>query len=294
MQNKSNALLFTSLFLFTATCSTPTQKPDKRDLKAIAKRLATDYQKHQPTQAASLTQNEAETVRQFFVSALQDRYGTVRGYKAGLTSAASQKRFGVERPLFGELLEKMLLTTPALFPVRFGSVPMSEADLIVRVGSEQINTAQTPREALAALDAVIPFLELPDLVYAPGSALTGPALTAINVGARAGVLGAPILLAGGGDWYERLGAFRVELQDGDGRVLATGKGSDLLGHPLLVVLWLRDELKAAGRELKKGDFLSLGSLTKLLPVREAGRIRAVYIGLVPDVRVFVEARFQGE
>ena len=42
---------------------------------------------------------------------------------------------------------------------------MFEADLIVKVGSNDINQAKTPEEILPHLKAIIPFLELPDLQY---------------------------------------------------------------------------------------------------------------------------------
>ncbi len=55
---------------------------------------------------------------------------------------------------------------------------MSEGGLMMRVGSKKINNAKTRREALAAMDAVIPFIEFPDLVYAEDVKLDGPAITA--------------------------------------------------------------------------------------------------------------------
>ncbi|NEP43107.1 MAG: hypothetical protein F6K35_29340 [Okeania sp. SIO2H7] len=171
----------------------------------------------------------------------------------------------------------------------FGSRPFSEGDLMVRVGSEEINNAKTPQEALASLDAVIPFIELPDLAYGQDVKLNAPAILAINVGARYGVVGEPILLSPTEEWEGRLKNLTLEILDGDGKVLATGKGSNLLGNPLNVVLWIKDSLLAEGKQLKKGDLLSLGTITPMMPVQPNTSIRGRYTGLKLDeaVEVFV-------
>ena len=83
----------------------------------------------------------------------------------------------------GTLLEKMLLKNGTVLPADFDARPMCEDDLIVRVGSDSINQAKTVEEALRCIDAVIPFIELPDLVYAEVVKINGSALIAINVGA---------------------------------------------------------------------------------------------------------------
>ena len=83
-------------------------------------------------------------------------------------------------------------------PVHFLLVPkvhvptLYEADMLVRVKDASINQAKAPMDVLAAIDQVIPFIELPDLVVQAPPQLSGPAVSAINVGARLGVAGKPI------------------------------------------------------------------------------------------------------
>ena len=91
---------------------------------------------------------------------------------------------------------------------------------------------------------------------------------------------------------ERLRDFELEIRDGEGQVLAEGKGSTLLDHPLAVVLWIRDDLKAKGLRLEKGDLLSLGTLSKLLPVEPGTRIEAHYRGLDPNGPAKVSVSFR--
>lgn len=140
--------------------------------------------------------------------------GNPAGYKVALTSRPAQARFGVDRPLTGVLLERMLLDDGAGIAVASGVRLMGEADLLVRVGRDAIDTADSRREILAALSEAIPFLEVPDLVYAEDARPDGPALTAINAGARHGVLG--VALAATDEWEQRLAEFRVLLRDGAG------------------------------------------------------------------------------
>ena len=232
----------------------------------------------------------AGAIRDDLVKALIPQLGPVVGYKAGLTSAPAQARFGVSTPVRGTLLRDMLLQNGATLDAAFGARPMVEGDLLVRVRSGAIHDATTRAEALAALDMVIPFLELPDLMVAPGVSLDGNAITAINVGARYGIMGMPIPLSGDG-WLERFGKLEVMLLDQDGDEIATGGGADLLGHPMEVVLWLARSLERDGIRLKPGDLLSLGSLTPLIPARE-GRVRAIYKGLSPAGDMEIRVRFR--
>jgi len=273
----------------------PSPIPIARTSEAeIATELAEFYLNREPAnlRTQTLTLAQGQRIQAEFVRRLIPCLGRRVGYKAGLTNAIAQERFQVPHPLRGVLLEKMLLPSGSTVSANFGARPFYEGDLMVRVGSEAINNATTPQEALAALDAVIPFLELPDLVYAADAKLDGTALVAINVGARLGIMGEPIPLAATEEWVERLGNVRVVLRDSAGNELARGESRALLGHPLQVVLWLKDSLQASGQRLKKGDLLSLGTITPLMPVEPGSEIRAQYLGLDPQKTAKVSVKFE--
>ncbi|NER37609.1 MAG: hydratase [Oscillatoria sp. SIO1A7] len=263
-----------------------------------ARQLAESYLSKTPASpaGANLTLEQGKQIQKQFVRELSKTLGPRVGYKAGLTNAAARERFQVAEPLRGVLLEKMLLpngANGAVVPANFGIRAIAEGDLIVRVGRDAINQAETPQEVLASLDAAIPFIELADLVYSEKVKLDASAIAAINVGARSGILGNPIPLAATEEWEKRLANLQLELLDESGTVLAAGKGSDLLGHPLNVVLWLKDSLAAEGKQLKKGDLLSLGTIAKPIPVRaNTKKIRARYIGLDPAGSVEIEVNFE--
>lgn len=219
----------------------------------------------------------AESVQRMAVLNLRPRWGEVAGYKAALTSAAARARFGADQPLSGMLLENMFTTTGATVSLRHLVRPLLEVDLLVRVADDAIGQATTTDEVLAALGQVIPFLEIPDLMFADPSVITSADIRAVNAGARLGVMGAPVPVTEA--TAAQLAAMTVELLDGDGRTLVQADGSALMGHPLNAALWLVTDLARRGETLKAGDLLSLGSLGPPLPLTAPGRVRALYHGL---------------
>ena len=236
--------------------------------------------------------DQAMKIQAEFIQAIMPAFGKVVGYKAGLTNPNVQKVFGVNAPVRGTLLEKMILKSGTAIEANFGAQPLYEGDLILRVGSEAINDAKTPMEALAGIDAAIPFIELPDLVYAKGTKINGAMLAAVNVAARYGIVGDPIPVQASAEWMERLKTFKCQIYDGTGAMLIEAPGSSLLDHPINVVLWIRDSLKADGIALRKGDLLSLGTITKLTPTTPNTTIKARYVGLDPKGPVEISVVFK--
>lgn len=240
----------------------------------------------------AMTMEQAMKIQAEFIKGLKPTFGEVVGYKAGLTNVDVQKALGVTHPLRGTLLKKMLLKSGAEVEANYGSRPFAEGDLILRVGSAEINKAKTHEETLKCIDAVIPFIELPDRPYAQEVKLSGPAIAAVNVNARLGVMGSPITVNGSLQWMNRLKNFKLQVLDEKGTVLSEGLGNSLLGDPLVVVLWIRDSLKAEGKKLKKGDLLSLGSITKGIPTAPNTTLRAHYIDLDPKGPVDINVKFK--
>jgi 2-keto-4-pentenoate hydratase len=265
------------------------------DAAGIGAQLAGDFLKKTPVAALPdppMTMEQASKAQEEFIGVIAREFGEPVGYKAGLTNPNVQKAFGVSEPVRGTMLNKMMLPSGATLPAKFGAVPVFEGDLIVRVGDEAINGATSAAETLKSLDAVIPFTELPDMVFAKGVKLTGAAIAAINVGARYGVMGTPIPLAATPEWMARLKNFSIQMLDEKGAVVGEGKGAALLGDPLTVVFWIKNSLAAQGKKLKKGDLLSLGSLTRPTPPRPGMTVRSIYTGLDPKGPVEISVSFK--
>lgn len=272
-----------ALFALACTASLAAHAACLSDAEVAA--LFDAYNSRQPfANPQGLSVADGECTRAKFNRMLEVQLGAPVGYKAGLTNPAVQKRFAHDAPVWGMLYGPMLLEAGAVVEPGFGARPLFEADLLVRVSSAAINEARTPADVIASIDQVIPFIELPDLVVqvpAPPQ-INGAVITAINVGARLGVKGAPIPVpATRGERYQLLDSLRdmVVVLRGDGVELDRGKGSDVLEHPLNAVVWLAKDLARAGKALKPGDLVSLGSFSRLMPPKAGLKVEVEYLGL---------------
>lgn len=208
-----------------------------------------------------------------FREGLEDEYGRPVGVKVGFTSKPAQEKFGVTAPVAGALFGPMLLPDGGTVHLAGSRTPFYEADLIVTVADEAINTATTREEVAAALADVRPFVELPDLALAEGVKPTGPLMAAYGVLPWRGVPGEGIKIADLEDPVAALAGLTVELK-ADGEVVDNATGAALLGHPLDVILWLN---KAGGYNLRAGSVISLGSLGALHPARPGVQVQADYV-----------------
>lgn len=233
-----------------------------------------------PAPPAGMSMADALCARDRLVAVLAQPWGDQVGWKVGLTNPAAQQRFGVPHPVSGAIFHGTLRErSGAELPAGFGTVPAVESDLLVRIADEGVNEAgDDPVALLRHVAAVIPFIELPDLVHGANTAWNGPLLVSINVGARLGVLGEEIPAEATPDFARRLGAMTVVLAD-DTRELSRAPGSALLGHPLNALAWLVRDLKEQGRRLHAGDYVSLGGFSPALPVQAGRTYTATYEGL---------------
>lgn len=218
------------------------------------------------------------------VNALTGTWGPVAGYKAGLTNKAVQERFGVSTPVHAAMLRDMLLTGDVELPASFGARPMWEADLVAVVKKPGLHKASTPLEALEYIESIVPFIELPDLMLAPDVKITGPALVAINVGTRLGVLGRPLRAENHQAFADALAQMAVVIEV-DGTESARASGSVLMDNPLNSALWLARSLHDEGVELTPGQMLSLGSFLPPQPPKAGTAVTVRYLGLPGDPTV---------
>jgi len=211
------------------------------------------------------------------------------GWKVGLTSKPAQEMFGASEPVYGRLLQRMLLPDNAEVRADFGARPVYEPDLLVRVGDPAINDATTPDEVARHLTEVIPFIELPDLVVHPRARLDPTTITAINVGARLGVMGEARAVDDPASWAAALGEM-VVITEATGKEPVRAPGSAVLGHPLNAVLWLSERLEEAGKRLEAGDLVSLGSFGRPVPPEAGTTVTVTYEG-VPGQPMRATVRF---
>lgn len=242
--------------------------------------FAADWLAKKPARGMPVeTMADAVCARDKFVAVIAKTGGTPVGFKAALTAKPVQERFKATAPVAGVLLSSMILPDGAKVPAAFGAKPVFEADMLLVVKDDGINGAKTPEEAIRHISAMRPFIEMPDLVLAPGEKLEGPQLLAINAGARLGVAGAEIPLPPTAETVKMLADVRIVMTDGTGATLAEGTGAATLGNPLNSVIWLAGDLAASGKRLKAGDLVSVGSFSPLLPPKAGQAITVRYEGV---------------
>ena len=261
------------------------------DDAAIARFAGQVLQRQSPAPFAALSPADGRCVQERLVALFAQPLGDVVGFKLGLTNPAIQQRFGIDHPIRGAIFHATLrASSGAEIEARFAAVPVLEADMLVRIGMGGVETALNHHAALIRhIDQVIPFIELPDLVYAPDYRPSLGDLLAVNVGARLGVVGRPIAVTPSAEFAAALGRMSVSLHQ-DGREISRAPGAAILGHPLNALAWIARDLAREGRPLREGDMISLGSFSPPQPV-VAGQVwTARYEGLGEAQDVVVRFR----
>lgn len=193
------------------------------------------------------------------------------GLKLGLTSRVKQLALGIDSPVYGHLTSAMVV--PFGEPVRLDELisPRIEPELAFVMGRE-IGDHLGLAEVLAAVDAVIPALEIVDSRYRTAFRLVDS--VADNAGAARVVLGAaarpPRELAD----LKLLGCvFRHS------RGIDTATGGAAMGHPAAAISWLAHQLVRRGRSIQPGQVILSGGLTSSIPLRRGQSVRAEFDGL---------------
>lgn len=258
------------------------------DDAAIARFAGQILQRQSPTPFASLSPADGRCVQEKLVAIFAQPFGDVVGFKLGLTNPAIQQRFGIDHPIRGAIFHATLrATSGAEIEARFAAVPVLEADMLMRIGMGGVEAALNDHAALIRhVDQVIPFIELPDLVYAPDYRPSLGDLLAVNVGARLGVVGKPIAVTPSADFIAALGRMSVSLHQ-DGREVSRAPGAAILGHPLNALAWIARDLARDGRPLRAGDVVSLGSFSPPQQVAAGQAWAARYEGLGEAQEVLV-------
>jgi 2-keto-4-pentenoate hydratase len=203
----------------------------------------------------------------------------VVGHKVGLTSKAMQEMLGVDEPDFGVLLDDMVVSDGATVPLGQLLQPRIEAEIGFRLGHDLEGGGVSTADALAAIDAAVPALEIIDSRIADWKIRLVDTV-ADNGSSAMAVLGSTFTPVDDLD----LRLIGVVLER-NGSLVEHGVGAAALGHPAACVAWLANKLAEFGQSLRAGQIVLPGALHRAVPVAPGDHFRAEYstIGTV-DVR----------
>ena len=197
----------------------------------------------------------------------------IKGHKVGLTSAAMQRQMGVSQPDFGHLLDDMFWLEHQPIPVADFLQPRAEPEMAFVLNRPLCGPGVTAAEAAAAVDFVLPALELIDSRIRDWRIGLVDTI-ADNASSGGVVLGStPVPLATAD---LRLGGCNLYRS---GRLAGTGAGGAVLGSPLSSLVWLANTLGAQGTALEAGQVVLPGSITASIPVQAGDTVTAVFAGL---------------
>ncbi len=199
------------------------------------------------------------------------RLGAVAGHKIGATALGMRRLLNVPGPIAGDVFAATVHQAHAGLAFTDHVRPGVETEIAVRIArdlapGEAPWTVERIGEVVAA---VMPAIEIVDDRYADFPSAGAGTIIADNAFNAACILGPETT-----DWQnlalDRLTARTII----DGKAIATGLSSELLGHPLNALVWLADSFAGRGRTLRAGRFVSLGTIT---PVQWLTRPCAVEI-----------------
>jgi 2-keto-4-pentenoate hydratase len=191
------------------------------------------------------------------------------GWKVGLTAKAIQEQFGFYEPVFGCILET--LPSGHVFGANELIHPGFETELCMRL-ARRLEGDVSIEQARDAVDVLHPSFEI---IETRGDIVKQIALAlADNAQQRSVVLGAPVRPAADIALEEVEARVRI-----NGREIARGFGSAVLGNPLNSIAWLAGKLGLYGQRLRAGDIVMTGSFVRQFPLSPGDIVAADFSGI---------------
>ena len=198
---------------------------------------------------------------------------TVKGHKVGLASRAIQRQMGVDQPDFGHLTASMFHLEHAPIPADTFIQPRIEPEIAFVLGKSLTGPGVTVAEAIAAVDFVLPSLEIVDSRIRDWKIGIFDTI-ADNASSGGVILGSrPARLS---DIDLRLAGCNLHV---NGDLIASGAGGAVLGSPINSLVWLANTVGPLGVTLEPGHVVLPGSMTRAVPIKPGDTIAAHIAGL---------------
>jgi 2-keto-4-pentenoate hydratase len=211
------------------------------------------------------------------------------GYKIGATSIAGQKHIGVDGPIAGRLLAERVLALGTTISLHNNRMRVAECEVAFVMGNDlpPRDAAYEQVEVMKAVAAVHPAIEIPDSRFERFELAGAPQLLADNACAHQFMLGKRCTANWRSLDFSQLAITAIQTHASGERVVHHGSGSNVLGDPRIVMVWLANLLSSQGTGLKAGQVITTGTCVVPIPLMPGDRIEASY-GVVGDMAAAFE------
>lgn len=259
-------------------CATQIQvRVNKMDFDKIGAQLADARQKSAkledyPT-SVPFGLDEAYQIQDAMIRSMS---APVVGWKVGLTSQASQDMMGVAEPISGPLFEDYVFSDNAELEVSESDLRIVEAEIGLTLGADlnSDGAAFTQSDVIAAIASVHPMFELATKRLPGGMRETAQWIIADGAINQAIVVGKGTAFSPEID----LPMVKAQVKVND-KPVSEGIGSNVMGSPISVMVWLADHLRSRDIHLKKGDFIATGLVCDMLIGQSGDRFTADFDGI---------------
>ncbi|MGE0766726.1 MAG: 2-keto-4-pentenoate hydratase [Hyphomicrobiaceae bacterium] len=193
------------------------------------------------------------------------------GWKIAATTPAMQQRLRTTEPIYGRTYSRFETSSPARF--RRGELldPLIECEFFFRLARALPARAEPygPDEVADAVATVHAGVEVAECRFPLDALPAIPAILADGAASGRYVVG-PVIE----NWRNRdLAAMPVTLEV-NGTPRRSGTGADVMGDPLVPLVWLANARSALGKGLAAGALVSTGTATGMLLANAGDRMMA--------------------
>ncbi|HEY1761528.1 MAG TPA: fumarylacetoacetate hydrolase family protein [Acidimicrobiales bacterium] len=186
-------------------------------------------------------------------------FGRQGGWKIGCTTSVMQQYLHVDAPVSGAMFRQTMWHGQHRFLVSPPRVLGVECEIAVRLGRDLPAREQpySTDDVADAVDASMAAIEIVEDRYVDYQSLDTSTLVADDFFHYGCVLGAENEAQ---DPYQ-LGDVTADMRI-NGAVVGEGRGTDILGHPLVALAWLANNCASLGTPVLAGDIALLGSVVQ--------------------------------
>jgi 2-keto-4-pentenoate hydratase len=253
---------------------------EAKQIDALAQTIADARRSKKPMDVAAATAGLSEADAYKVQFAVHDKIcaggaDKVAGWKVALTLPHQYEPLKLSGPVFACIYQSGIRQSGAAFEHGWPLKPGIEPELVARIARDAPKgTTYTADSIHGHVATLYCGMELVDNRYADATKMGGPARIADNVLQAACVTGTEVK-----DW-QKLDFPNLKGRSLlDGKELAHGPGSAVMGSAMISLAWLANKLVEHGRMLKAGDVVLTGSVHPPAFLPGTGVARTEFEGL---------------